>query len=194
MKRTLALLLLLATLLSLAACGNTNSAENAVLAQLNDYAAERYENYTVQIVTANRSGGKVTEKYTVTVTDGVRNVLARTEKINGFVIDGDTITAPDEYITVTENTFTVLESETVEFGLPGFRFTKDSLSNIKIDTDSYPYVLSADVISTAALMQDDIDGSDIKLEAEYVTGSLYSIEISYVSENGNQVTVTYTFG
>lgn len=193
-KKILSILCVIAAVLSLCACVNQNDAEEAVLNNLNSYAAEHFESYTIRIETANRNGGKVTEYHSVSVVEGVRNVSSRIEKINPFTIDGDTITAPEEYMTVSETTFTVNEGESTAFGLPGFRFNRDSLSNVKCDTKSYPYVLTADVTSTAAFMQNSIDGSNFKLEVEYVTGALYSLQLRYTTESGNNVTVTYTFG
>ena len=193
-KKILSILCVIAMVFSLCACLDQNAAEEALLKDLNSYAAERYESYTIKIETANRNGGKVTEYHSVTVIDGIRNVNSRFEKINPFTIDGDTITAPEEYMTVSETTFTVSEGESTAFGLPGFRFDRDALSNVKWDDESYPYVLTADVTSTAAFMQNSIDGSNFKLEVEYVTGALYSLQLRYKTESGNNVTVTYTFG
>ena len=192
-KKILSILCVIAMVFSLCACLDQNAAEEALLKNLNSYAAERYESYTIKIETANRNGGKVTEYHSVTVIDGIRNVNSRFEKINPFTIDGDTITAPEEYMTVSETTFTVSESESTAFGLPCFRFDRDALSNVKLDDESYPYVLTADVTSTAAFMQNSIDGSNFKLEVEYVTGALYSLQLRYKTESGNNVTVTYTF-
>ena len=194
MKKTiLSIICVIAMLLSLSACV-TNAAEDAKLAQLSDYAATPYDSYTIQIVTTNRNGGKVTQKHSVAVIDGVRNVTSRTETINSFVIDGESITAPDEYMTVTESTTTVNVSDSTAFGLPSFKFSRDALTNIKWDEESYPYVMTADITSTAAFMQDDLDGTGFKLEVEYVTGSIYSLQISYKAVSGNNITVIYTFG
>lgn len=193
-KKLLSILCVIATVISLCACVEQNATEDALLKELDSYAAESYEKYTIKIESANRNGGKVTEYHSVTVVDGIRNVNSRFEKINPFTIDGGSITAPEEYMTVSETTLTVNEGESTAFGLPGFRFDRDALSNIKWDTESYPYVLTADVTSTAAFMQNSIDGSNFKLEVEYVTGALYSLQIRYKSDAGNSVTVTYTFG
>ncbi len=192
--KILSILCVIATVFSLCACMNQNAAEDALLRELNSYAAMRYESYTIKVETANRNGGKVTEFHTVTVVDGIRNVNSRFQKLNPFIIDGDTLTAPEEYMTEWETTSTVDEGESTAFGLPGFRLNRDSLTNLKSDKESYPYVLNADVTSTAALMQDSIDGTGFKLEIEYITGSLYSLQLRYKTENGNDVTVTYTFG
>jgi hypothetical protein len=195
MKKTIvSILCIMAVLLSLSACGNQNGAEDALLTSLTGYAAESFDSYTIQIEAADRNGSKVTQTHTVTVADGVRNVHILTEKINPFIVDGDNITSPEEYMTVTAETCTVNVSESNAFALPSFQFNQDSLTNIKLDTESYPYVLKADVVSTEALMQDDIAGTDFKLEIEYITGSLYAVELRYITENGNKMTVTYTFG
>ena len=192
--KILSVLCVIAAVLSLCACGQQNAAEDALLRELNGYASERYDSYTIKIETADRNGGKVTELHSITVNNGLRYVESRFEEINSFTIDGDTVTAPEEYMTVRETTSTVNESESTAFGLPIFQLDRDSLKNIKIDKDSYPYVLTADVISTASLMQNSIDGTNFKIEIEYVTGSLYSLQLRYKTDNGNNVTVTYTFG
>lgn len=195
MKKTiLSILCLIAMVFSLCACAEQNPVNDALLSELDGYAAIRYESYTIKIVSENRNGGKVTEQHSVTVTDGVRNVSSRIETINPFLIDGETVTAPEEYMTVSEFTSTVNEGESTEFGLPGFHFKNGALANIKSDKQSYPYVFTADVGSIPGFMQTSIDGSDFKLEVEYVTGALYSLVLSYKSIDGNNVTVTYTFG
>jgi len=195
MKKTIiSILCVIAMLLSLSACVSPDVAVDALLQKLSEYAAASHDSYTIQIETSNRNGGKVTEKYTVTVSNGVRNVASRVETINPFIVDGDHIASPEEYMTVTEDSFTVSVSESNAFSLPSFQFSGATLSNVKWDEEVFPYVLTADVSSPSAFMGQDVSGSNVKLTVEYVVGSLYSLELSYKTESGNTVNVTYTFG
>ena len=180
-------------LLSLSACVSQDPALDELLQDLSEYAAVSAESYSLVIETTERGGATITEKYTVTFADGVRNVTGRIEKINPFLVDGDTITAPDEYMTVTESSFTVSASESDAFALPAFKFSQDTLSEITTDLTSFPYVLTADVTSPSAFMGTEVAGSNMKLTAEYVLGSLYAIQLRYKTENDNTVTVTYTY-
>lgn len=192
MKKTLiSILCILALVLSLSAC--TLPTNDELPRTLSDYAAQQYDSYTVQIVTESPNGGKTTETYEVTVANGIRTANCCREQINPFIIEGNVITPPEEYMTVQEYTVSVGIGETTAFGLPGFRFTEDAVSNLTCNTEVFPYTFKCNVISTEKFMQDSIDFKTMTVEGEYVVGSLYHIQLRYTTTDNHTVTVTYTY-
>jgi hypothetical protein len=186
MKRIIiALLLVLTLVICLPSCNQTGKNP---LDTVNTLAQNASGNYTIEIQIASLNGDKVTERYTVTEVDGTRSVSYRIEKINSFVIDGENITVPDDYMTVNEGVYSVEESASSEFDLPSFNFTTAALSSVITEEGK----ISASLSSTEDFMGAKLVGTGFTVSVNYTETAITSIVISYVTSFNNNVTVTYT--
>lgn len=192
MKRTFfAIILVFALLICLPACTTTDSNQK-VYDLLTGYAAVRLDSYCIEVTVTGPNGYKATTLYTVTTDNGVRTVATREEKLNGFIVDGE-ITAPESYVTVTEGTLSPEESAKEAYALPRFRFSADSLKDFSVDSKTYPYTFTAEITSEERFMARSIYGTNFTLSGVYVAGGLSRVSVSYVTENGNTVTVSYLY-
>lgn len=188
MKRiTLALLLTFALILSLASCVENEG--NKDLEKLNELAASLDANYVLTISVESESGNEANKEYTVSTENGTTAVHAKFETINSFSVNGDDITAPDSYTTVTERNLTSEEVANGRFNLPAFNFSSSNLSNIVIVNGT----LSAKVASIKNLMGTTLDASNIKLTVKYSNTAIQSIVINYTTSQNDTVTLSYTF-
>jgi len=188
MKRiTIALLLTFALLISLSSCHN--SEKNETLIKLNELSEKLENSYTLNICTVSEDGHEVNTNYTVTDKNGVISVNAKIETVNTFDIDGDTITAPDSYVTVTERELTDEEIKDGNFILPKFSFSSNNLSSIAIINGT----LDAKVSSLKALTGIMLDASNARLTVKYTDEAISIIIINFVTSQNNTVTLTYTF-
>lgn len=194
MKRSIIALTLIALfILCLPACDS--AADNGrIFETLNGYAQADTQNYTIEMTVSAPDGTKTTEKYTVTTADGVRTVEYEITTLNSFTVNGNTITAPDAFSTVTKGTLDAEESAKEAYDLPKFNFSNETLRNFVHKDGIPPFTFSGEVISTGTFMGKLISGTEITMEGSYTIGALEVVTLSYKILSGNTVTVTYTYG
>ncbi len=191
MKRTIiALILAFTILLCLPAC--TPSAGQDIYAQLNGFK-NTASKYTISICVTSPSGNRVNETYSVTVAGTAQTVDYRIEEINTITVDGDNITVPESYVTVTEGTLHATADSQSPYSIPAFQFSDTTLKNFKADSSGYPRSFSADVVNAKDFMGRELNGNDIKISGSFREGSFTEVIISYKTADGNTVTVTYSF-
>ena len=198
MKRIIIAILLVCILITpLVACDtqtttkpqNEPTPENPKLVKLNELAEKLEGDFVIDIFVSSTNGHILSEKYTVTTVDGKTNVDAMIERINGFIIEGDVITPPDSYSTVTTKTLTDEEIEKGNFDIPAFSFKSSNLSSVVSTKDA----TTAKVSSIKSFLGISITGKDAKIVVTHTDDAISSVEISYVTPQNNNVTITYTF-
>lgn len=192
MKRTIfAIILVFALLICLPACTTTDSNQK-IYDLLTGYANVTPDSYRIEMTVTSPEGNKVTTLYNVTTENGARAVSYRSEKLNSFIL-GDNITAPNSYVTVTEGVLDATESAKDAYGLPAFQFSGTVLKDFEVNKATLPYLFTAEVTSAEDFMGRDLGSGSITLEGEYSSGGLIRVSVSYVTENGNTVTVSYLY-
>lgn len=195
MKRIIcSLVLVFSLLLCLPACTDTPAeiVDNTTYQMFNAFIAE-VPSYVIELNVTSPKGSQVNEKYEVTVADNEKTVIYRIEKLNPITLDGNNISIPDEYVSVMEGTDCLTAENASKYALPVFHFSDETVENLTLDVSGFPYRFTADVVDAEAFMGAMINGTNIKVEGEYVAGAFYYVILSYTSINGNTVTVTYTY-
>lgn len=194
MKRILiALFLIFSLVICLPACDMIGQdkpiEENPDFAKFNTMLDAKFENYTITVSTTSANNHKVNSKYVVSTVNGERSVAYTIETINSFVVDGDSITIPDEYNTTSTGVYDSVESANTKFDVPNFNFSYKCIKNDVITHITF----NADIISLNDFMGLNVKTTDAEFSLEYSKDALKSIEITYVTENDNTVVITYTF-
>lgn len=190
-KIIIALTLILAMILCLPSCNNSNEYSKDI-ETLNTLASNSVKSYTIEIKIVSTEGEKITELYTVKETNGERTVKYRIERLNGFIVDGDNITFPDEYMTVTEGTLDAIESANEKYVFPSFNFSTDNLTVTKLSDHGTYNSMQANVKSIESFTGGSIDGRDAQIIVKYDAYQISSVALSFVSASGNTTTITYT--
>lgn len=188
-KIIIALLLIFAMLICLPSC-NDNTTKDNTLETLNGLTRNFVTNkaYTIEVVVENASGDKITEEYSITYAYGRRSVEYKIEKINAFIVDGDTITAPEEYITVSTGTYDREESANTRYDLPTFTFSDETVK----DYGAKDGIMTGKVADLEAFMGSTVKATDATVEVHYNESNIGRITVSYKTESGNTTTITYT--
>jgi len=190
-KIIIALILVMAMMLCLPSCDKSSEYKEDLKA-LDALAANGAKSYTIEITVASAEGERITELYTVKETNGERTVKYKIEKLNGFVVDGDSISAPNEYMSVSEGTFDAAESASEKYAFPSFSFNSNNLSVNKISDHGTYSVMQASINSLNGFTGGSIDGQDPNVTITYNDYQITSIALSYTTASGNTATVTYT--
>lgn len=185
MKRIIIVLILLSLTICLPACSEK---ENPEFARFNEMFDGSFETYKITVSSTSVSGQTVNNEYMITTMDGERRVSYKTEKLNEFIVDGDVIEIPTEYMTYEEGTYDAERSASSEFDIPDFNFSITCLSNPSISQNE----LSADITSLSDFMGIDVDAKTASCTVSYSGAYVNSIEISYVTEESVTVVITYT--
>lgn len=187
MKRTIiSLMLILSFVICLCACAPSN--ENDVYDLFNGFS-NNLNKYTIEICVNSPSGNKVTETYDVTVEGTSRTVNYRIEKLNTITVDGDKITVPENSVTTDEGTLHTAVGGQDTYALPAFKFSDSALKNFQKNGETF----SADVVSAKEFMGVDLNSADIKLSGRFLDTGFAYVVLSYTTESGNSITVTYTY-
>jgi hypothetical protein len=188
-KIIIALLLIFAMLICLPSC-NDNTNKDNTLETLNGLTRNFVTNkaYTIEVVVENASGDKITEEYSITYAYGRRSVEYKIEKINAFIVDGDTITAPEEYITVSTGTYDREESANTRYDLPTFTFSDETVK----DYGACDGIMTGKIADLEAFMGSTVKSTDATVEVHYNESNIGRITVSYKTESGNTTTITYT--
>lgn len=197
MKRIIiSLILICALMFCLPACTvvPTNPAvDAATYALLNNLLPENSNRYNIGIYITCANGDRIGESYTATTVDGVRTVEYFIERINSISMDGDTIELPDGYKSVSYGTYDAQTSARAAYDMPKFNFSPEAFENATLSTDMVVLTFKADVISTEAFMGVDLQATDISVAVKYNSTTIEQVTLSYKTENGNTVSVIYTF-
>lgn len=186
--KILSVMLIFTCLFCLTAC----PVNNEDLDKLAELLANASANYTLKVSTSSEGGFSSSEEYTVSETDGARTVSYKIEKLNGFTVDGDTVTAPEEYRTVSEGTLTGSDAASPRFDLPSFDFSTSSLKNVQV-AEVFPLQLSAEISSLESFTGKALSGTGATLSVTYTESAITHITISYTTESGNSCVVEYIF-
>ena len=185
-KIILILLVIFSLVIALPSCDNEIES-HPEFDWLNSLCNRNYSSYTINIVTKSPNGDKIEELYDIDITDGVKNVAYKVERFSTFDTQNGQIVIPGDYINVTEGSFTT-DNES-EYALPSFDFSYNSLQSDIIIANT----LRAKIISLDKFIGIDMNATDAKVVAEYTAISVKNVAISFVTESGNTVTVTYIF-
>ena len=185
-KIILILFVIFSLVIALPSCGNENES-HPEFDWLNSLCNRNYDSYTIDIVIESSNGDKIEELYDIDITDGVKNVSYKIERISTFETQDGEIVIPSDYINVTEGSFTT-DNEN-EYALPSFDFSYNSLQSDIIIANT----LRAKIISLDKFIGIDMNATDAKVVAEYTAISVKNVAISFVTESGNTITVTYIF-
>ena len=163
--------------------------ENPDFAKFNTMFGASFENYTITISSTAANGSSVNKEYVVSSVNGERSVSYTIETLNDFIIDGDTISIPDEYKTVTKGIYDATESASTAFEVPKFKFSNTCINSEVIT----PVSFKANITSIEQFMGLNIVATDAQFSLSYLGENVESIQISYVTESENTVVITYTF-
>ena len=197
MKRfLLVMLLVLSLVICLPSCVNDKPQQTPSIEENPDFATynamfdKDFSSYVISMSITSINDDVINETYRVNTVDGVRSVEYRIERLNQFVIDGELITAPDGYISVTEGVYDATESSAARFDVPDFNFSYACLGESEITVlNSY----SNDILSLEQFMGLDVTATDASLNLSFQNNEVKSISISYVSAEESTVVITYTF-
>ena len=191
MKRILiALFLVFSLVICLTGCPEKIE-EHPEFAKFNEMFANGFENYTITVVTSSYNDDFLNDTYHVTTVDGVTYVTYKVEKLNEFIIEGDTITIPEGYKTVTEGVYNSnTDAEIVDsYKVPAFNFSYACIFNETI-TDS---TFVATIHSLNGFMGLDLEVTDATVRVQFEGTTPTSVVISYYTAEENSVIITYTF-
>ena len=190
MKRILvALFLILSFVICLPSC-TTEVEENPEFARFNEMFNAKFENYTITVsATAINSHLTATETYVVNTVNGERTVAYRIESLNLFEINGDSITVPENFITVTEGVYVGEDAMNSKYNVPTFKFSNTCLSPEIIKSD----VLCAHITSLSTFMGLDVPATDAAVIVSVENNAATSIQISYMDSANNYIDITYSF-
>ena len=184
-KIIIALLVILSLVIALPSCDKEES--NPDFDLLNELCSKDYFYYSISIVTET-ADSKLVESYDVAIEGGVKTVDYKTERYSTFEILPDgTVSVPTDFITVNEGTLTTEEDG--EYAVPSFNFSYDSLKSDVVIGNT----LKAKIVSMSKFIGSYMNVTEAKVVADYTPTTLRSIEISFVTEASQTVTVTYTF-
>ena len=183
MKRILLVLLLIFSMVICLPSCNENIEENPEFAKLNALLT----NTSAHVVIVN-------DKYVVTTANGTKLVSYRTETLNSFVIEGDVVSLPNGYKTVNEGTCNSAEinassNKSFDINVPKFQFSYKYINNDTI----IPGRVVAKVKSLNGFMGLNIQVKEAKFALQYSDDAPVSMQITYVTQSGNTVIITYTF-
>ena len=204
MKRILfSLLLIFSMVICLPSCQDNTVEENPEFAKFNEMFEASFENYTITVDTTSQNGQVINDEYVVTTVDGVKAVAYRVEVLNTFAFEGETITAPDNYKTVYEGTCEadkltptsgIIPSSSastsfMNFDVPKFKFSYKHIDNEMI----IPGRFMGKITSLNGFMGLNVEASEAEFALEYNASAPKSMQITYVTNNGNTVVITYEF-
>lgn len=191
-KIIVALFLILSLVICLPACNeNQTVAENPKFEGFNAMFRQSFSNYVIEITTQSANDYSVSEKYTVTTDEnGERSVAYRIEQLNAFEIGENGVIIPNDYKSVSEGVYDSSKSANTRFNVPAFKFSYTCLSKSDVIIgNSY----STEITSLQKFMGVDIAVTNARVNLYYTGNTVKSIEISYVTDAGNNVVLTYTF-
>ena len=164
----------------------------SIYEQLNGFS-NTANSYTIQICVTSPAGNKVTETYAVTVNGAEQTIDYRIEEINTITVNGDSITVPENYATVTEGTLHATADSQSPYSIPSFKFSDSVLKNFTAAASGYPRSFSADVVNAKDFMGRELNGRDITISGSFTASSCEEIVVAYKTASGNTVTVSYSF-
>lgn len=190
-KIIIAFVLIFSIVLCLSSCDEPAQTDNeAEMNNLNAMAAIDYSVYSIEINVKSTFGNEVTEKYSVIDVNDSKTVRYHIERLNSFAVNGDTVTVPDEYKTVSSGTLEASESNNAKYALPTFNFSSETISVNTIYDEDGIRVLEGSIISPVGFIGSDINGTNIQVSVQFTEKYLEKIVITY--ENGDSfTTITY---
>lgn len=190
-KIIIAFVLIFSIVLCLSSCDEPAQTDNeAEMNNLNAMAAIDYSVYSIEINVKSTFGNEVTEKYSVIDVNDSKTVRYHIERLNSFAVNGDTVTVPDEYKTVSSGTLDASESNNTKYALPTFNFSSETISVNTIYDEDGVRVLEGSIISPVGFIGSDINGTNIQVSVQFTEKYLKKIVITY--ENGDSfTTITY---
>ncbi len=204
MKRILlCLLLIFSMVIFLPSCKDNTIEENPEFAKFNTMFDMAFSNYTITVDTTSKNGCVINDKYVIATVDGVKTVSYRVEVLNTFNLDDEAITVPDSYKSVYEGTCeadkltpasaiipsTSASASFMNFDVPKFKFSYNYIDNDMI----IPGKFMGKITSLDGFMGLNVEASESSFTLEYGVNAPISMQVTYVTNNGNTVVITYTF-
>ena len=192
-KRIVLIALLVLVLVCLTACGNVENTLTAVTTLLK----EDYSNVTIN-VTTETSNVTLQGVYSLSFDGDKTTIEYSYDKLNELDIDGNNA---GSYKTTISGTAVVQGNTVTENGVPvelpagpldytGLSFKEGFFNKARVSNGSF----SANVRNPKGFTgNNDFVCSNMRVEVKFTTDSLSEINITYVSANGNNVTVVYWF-
>lgn len=165
--------------------------ENPNFATYNSMFNKDFTKYTIEISVTDEYNNVVNEKYDVIIVpSGYRKVTYRIEHLNQFIIDGDDIIIPDEYISVESGVYDVEQSNARKFDVPKFNFSYSCLSDSETAIQNFYHTK---ILSVKDFMGLDVVANNASVKLTFNGNDAESVIITYTSQNENKVVITYTF-
>ena len=170
---------------------------------LNKLVSEGYSSLTAEIITL-KGYNILTDTYDIEkLSDGKRITYHLTRLATFDEVDGELV-IPDAYYIKYEGTVTVKdgvvtpsadaegfnEADFISADLPALSFKEEYFSNPSFGDGEF----SAAVKSPAEFFGRSVSATDMRVEVKYTSSALETILISYVSSNGANISLAYTFG
>lgn len=200
MQRKVVIFLSLLLIVVLAFSGCKKNKKENIYQKLNRLTEEASSSFTLYVSTT-QSGETLTSKFTVRNNGASSTVDYEHEVFSSFEEEGGVPVIPEGYtvkktgtVTLENGNLLTLNGDPIDVDFSsistlGIRFDAGCLSNV-VERDVAMY---ADVTNVPAFLGTALSCRDMSVIAEYSTEQLSTISISYVSENGAQVTYRYSF-
>ena len=203
MKKILtAIILILVIALSFTSCDKIKEeAGNPTFDLLNELVKAEFANYSIDVSLTDKSSHTLNESYTVaTDENGLKTITYTVERLNKFNLNGS-VTAPNSYKSELSGT-AVVDGENLikqdgddvgvdfsEIAIPKFNFADDVLDNVIIGDDA----LIADVTNQEQFLGFTLTSEAVQIKVEFSETAISSVTLTFVTSNGNDATVVYTF-
>ena len=204
MKKILtAIILILVIALSFTSCDKIKEeASNPTFDLLNELVKAEFANYSIDVSLTDKNSHTLNESYTV-VTDesGLKTITYTVERLNKFTLNGS-VTAPNSYKSELSGT-AVVDGENLikqdgddvgidfaEIKLPSFNFTGDALENAMVVNDD---TLMADVTNQEQFLGFTLTNEAVQIMVEFSETAISYVTLTFVTSNGNDATVVYSF-
>lgn len=194
------LLILISVIIVLVLCLSACKDNTETLRKLNTMQREDYSKLSVEVTTV-KDGLTLEGSYGFTVNGDKTDVTYAYDKLNGFDVSGNAVTAPEQFKSRLTGTAVVKDGAVVEINgeaidpqlltqlqSASFTFRQSLFANVKTTN----YTFEADVVNPKEFIGDDnFGGTDVKVRIGF-RKSLDKIELTY-KQNGASVSVTYKF-
>ena len=204
MKKILtAIILILVIALSFTSCDKIKEeASNPTFDLLNELVKAEFANYSIDVSLTDKNTHALNESYVV-VTDesGLKTITYTVERLNTFDINGSNVTAPNSYKSKLSGV-AVVDGENLikqdgddvgvdfsEIAIPKFNFADDVLDNVITGEDA----LIADVTNQEQFLGFTLTNEAVQIKVEFSETAISSVTLTFVTSNGNDATVVYTF-
>lgn len=198
-KKLLPVLLIVVLILATVGCASCVDSTADKLREINMALLYSYSNVELKVVT-HTDDADLHAKYVMTTTSNVTDISYEVERINEFDVNGE---IPSEYISTVVgtavfdgNAITSIDGEELDQNIllnvvnKNMAFRLSYFGEIKAGNGG----IETRVVDPKGFLQNsDFDGEQMTVSVKLVQSYLSSIIINYVTSDGAQVSLDYTF-